>query len=231
VFRPTRIALLAALAAVAALAAAPALALPRALTDRFFGPAMVRAEIIFKDSAGVHDYRVDRGRVRAASAESITLVERDGTVVTVPLSPTTDVRWNGRPVHPARLAGRGAWAETIREGEGPARAVRASGLARNLALSRAFYGPQMVRAQVILKDGTGLHDYRIDRGRIRSVSANAISLLERDGTLTTIPVAGNADVRLNGRRVRLQRLRRGMNVETVRDGEAPAFIVHAVARS
>jgi hypothetical protein len=226
VFRPTRIALVAALAA---LLAAPALGLPRNLAQRFFGPSMVRAEIIFKDSAGVHDYRVDRGRVRSASASEITLVERDGTVVTVPLAPGADVRWNGTPVHPARLEGRGAWAETIREGGGPARAVRASGTARNLALSAAFYGPQMVRAQVIVKDGNGLRDFRLDRGRIRSVSANAITMLERDGTLATIPVAGGADVRLSGRKVRLQRLRRGMEAETVRDGEAPAFIVHAAA--
>lgn len=203
--------------------------MPRSLAQRFFGPSMVRAEIIFKDSAGVHDYRVDRGRVRTATADEITLVERDGTIVTVPLAPGADVRWNGKPVHPARLARRGAWAETIRDGGAPARAVRASGNARNLALSAAFYGPQMVRAQVILKDGSGLRDFRLDRGRIRSVSANAITLLERDGTLATIRVAAGADVRLNGRKVRLQRLRRGQSAETVRDGEAPAFIVHAAA--
>lgn len=223
-FRPTLIALVAALAAVVA---APALGLPRGLADRFFGPSMVRAEIIFKDSAGVRDYRIDRGRVRSATANEITLVERDGTVVTVPLAPGADVRWNGTPVHPARLARRGGWAETIREGGAPARAVRASGTARNLSLSAAFYGPQMVRAQVIVKDGSGLRDFRLDRGRIRSVSANVITLLERDGTLATIPVASNADVRLNGRKVRLQRLRRGMSAETVREGEAPAFILHA----
>jgi hypothetical protein len=227
VFRPALIALVAALAAAVA---APALGLPQALSDRFFGPSMVRAEIIFKDAVGVHDYRIDRGRVRSATASELTLVERDGTVVTVPLAPGADIRWNGTPVAPARLARRRAWVETIRDGSAPARAVRASGTARNLALSPAFYGPQMVRAQVIVKDGSGLRDFRIDRGRIRSVSANAITLLERDGTLATIPVAANADVRLNGRRVRFQRLRRGMTVETVRDGEAPAFIVHAASR-
>lgn len=226
-FRPTLIAFVAALAA---LTAAPALGLPRALADRFFGPSMVRAEIIYKDGSGVHDYRIDRGRVREATANEITLVERDGTTVVVPIAPGADVRWNGTPVHPARLARRGAWAETVRDGGAPARAVRASGNARNLSLSPAFYGAQMVRAQVIFKDAGGLKDFRLDRGRIRSVSATAITLLERDGTLATIPVAADSDVRLNGRRVRLQRLRRGMNAETVRNGEAPAFIVHAASR-
>jgi hypothetical protein len=188
---------------------------------------MVRAEIIYKDAAGVHDYRVDRGRVRSATSTEITLVERDGTVVTIPLAPDADVRWNGRPVNAARLARRGVWAEAIREGGAPARAVRASGNVRNLALSPAFYGPRMVRAQVIVKDARGLHDYRLDRGRIRSVSATAITLLERDGTTATIPVAANADVRLNGRKVRLRRLRRGMTAETVRLGGAPAYVLHA----
>jgi hypothetical protein len=223
VSRPTLIAIVAALAA---LTAAPAFGFPRALSDRFFGPAMVRAEIIFKDGAGVHDYRIDRGRVRNATPGEITLVERDGTTVTVPVAPDADVRWNGTPVSPARLR-RGTWVETVREGGAPARAVRASGNARNLALSPAFYGPQMVRAQVIFRDGNALRDFRLDRGRIRSVSASVITLLERDGTLATIPVAADADIRLNGRRVRVQRLRRGMTAETVRNGEAPAFIVHA----
>lgn len=218
-----KIALVAALAAVFA---APALGLPRALASRFFGPAMVRAEIIFKDAAGVRDYRIDRGRVRAASPTEITLAERDGTVVTIPLAPDADIRFNGAPVVPSRLR-RNSWAEVIREGGGPARAVRASNAARQLVLSAAFYGPQMVRAQVIVKDGSGQRDLRLDRGRIRSVSATGVTLLERDGTLATIPVAGDADVRLNGRKVRLLRLRRGMSAETVREGGGAAFVLHA----
>lgn len=214
-------------AAVAAAVAAPALALPRALAQRFFGPQMVRAEIIFKDAVGVHDYRVDRGRVRAASPTELTLAERDGTVVAIPLAADADIRFNGRPIAAVALARRNAWVEVIREGGAPARAVRASGNVRNLALSPAFYGPQMVRAQVIVREGPRQRELRIDRGRIRSVSAAAVTLLERDGTLATIPVAGNADVRLRGRKVRLPRLRRGMNAETVREGGGAAFVVHA----
>src|ERR671915_133071 len=102
----------------------------------------------------------------------------------------------------------------------------ATGLSR--ALANRLFGPQLVRAEVILKDATGVHAYRVDRGRVRTVSANSLTLLERDGTLVTIPVAPGADIRLAGRPVRLTRLRRGMRAETVREGEAAAFSVHAV---
>ena len=104
----------------------------------------------------------------------------------------------------------------------------------SLALPQAtvnyFFGPKMIRAEVILKDGGVVHDFRIDRGRIRAVTGSSVTLLERDGTLATIPVAADVQVRLNGRPARLSQLRRGMSAETVRDGEAPARSVHATGR-
>ena len=42
-------------------------ALPQGLEDFLFGPKLVRAEVILQDAGGVHDYRVDRGRVRTVS--------------------------------------------------------------------------------------------------------------------------------------------------------------------
>src|ERR671915_585672 len=194
----TSVLLLVALGA-ALLAAGPATALSRALANQLFGPQLVRAEVILKDATGVHAYRVDRGRVRS----------------------------NGRPVALTRLR-RNLWVETIREGDAPARAVRATGRMRNLSLAPTFYGPRMVRAQVIVRNAGGVHDYRLDRGQVRAVSANSLTLRERDGTLVTIPVAPGADIPLAGRPVRLTRLRRGMRAETVREGEAAAFSVHAV---
>src|ERR671919_271735 len=88
--------------------------LTRALANQLFGPQLVRAEVILKDATGVHAYRVDRGRVRAVSATGLTLVERDGAVVAIPVAADADVRWNGRPVALTRLR-RNLWVETIRE--------------------------------------------------------------------------------------------------------------------
>jgi len=108
--------------------------------------------------------------------------------------------------------------------------VAQPGLALPGSLAGYFFGPKMIRAEVILKDAGVLHDYRLDRGRVRAVSAGSLTLLERDGTLVVVPVAPDADVRLNGRVVPLSALRRGMVAMTVRDGGAPASTVRAVGR-
>lgn len=104
------------------------------------------------------------------------------------------------------------------------------GLALPGSLAGYFFGAKMIRAEVIVQDGGVLHDYRLDRGRIRSVSAGSLTLRERDGTLVVVPVAADAEIRLNGRSVRLSALRRGMNALTVRDGGAPASTVRATGR-
>ena len=103
------------------------------------------------------------------------------------------------------------------------------GLALPGSLAGYFFGPKMIRAEVILKDAGVLHDYRLDRGRVRAVSAGSLTLLERDGTVVVVPVAPDADVRLNGRVVPLTALRRRMIATTVRDGGAPASTVRAFA--
>jgi hypothetical protein len=103
----------------------------------------------------------------------------------------------------------------------------ASGAGGIGSLGSYFFGPKLVRAEVLLKDATGMHDYRVDRGRIRQVRPDSLTLLERDGTLVTIPVAAGADVRLGGIAVPLTSLRRGFVATTVREGDAPAQTVLA----
>jgi hypothetical protein len=62
-------------------------ALPRAMIDRFFGPRMIRAEVIVQGPRGaVNDFRIDRGVIMAVAPGSIDLRERDGTVVTIPVA-------------------------------------------------------------------------------------------------------------------------------------------------
>jgi hypothetical protein len=94
------------------------------------------------------------------------------------------------------------------------------GLPENLP--RYLLGPKLVRAEVVVLDGGVLHDYRIDRGRIRALTRSSITIRERDGSIVTIPFATTARIRLNGRPAGLAALRRGMMVLTVRDGDAPA---------
>jgi hypothetical protein len=63
-------------------------ALPRSLIDRFFGPRMIRAEVIVQGPAGgINDFRLDRGVIVATNRRSLTLRELDGTTVTIPVAP------------------------------------------------------------------------------------------------------------------------------------------------
>lgn len=89
-------------------------------------------------------------------------------------------------------------------------------------------GPAVVRAEVVVKNATGLHDYRIDRGRLVNVRAQAIVLRERDGIRVVVPVAPGARVVADGVAAPLASLPRGSRIETVREGDAPATRVTAV---
>jgi hypothetical protein len=89
-------------------------------------------------------------------------------------------------------------------------------------------GAAVVRAEVVVKNATGLHDFRIDRGRLLNVRPQAVVLRERDGIRVVVPVAPGARVILDGAPTTIALLPRGSHVETVRDGDAPASRVTAV---
>jgi hypothetical protein len=105
-----------------------------------------------------------------------------------------------------------------------------TGGAGTAGLGSFFFGPKMVRAEIIMNEGGTNHDYRVDRGVIRAIAPGSLTLLERDGTLVTVPVAATADIRLGGISVPFTRLRRGFVATTVRDGSAPASQVLATRR-
>ena len=104
------------------------------------------------------------------------------------------------------------------------------GFALPQPLKNYFLGPKMIRAEVLLKTDGVVHDYRIDRGRIRAIAGNTISVTERDGSTQQIDVAADAVIRINGRPASFSALRRKMLVETIRDGDAPADRVFAYGR-
>jgi len=88
----------------------------------------------------------------------------------------------------------------------------------------------VVRAEVVMNEAGVLHDYRVDRGKIRALAPGSLTLLEKDGTLVTVPVAAGATIRFEGMSVPFGRLRRGLVATTVRDGSAPATTVEATRR-
>ena len=93
-----------------------------------------------------------------------------------------------------------------------------------------FFGANMVRAEALLKVGGVLQDYRLDRGKVRSVTGSTLMVAERDGLVVPVAVAPDARIQLNGRVVGLPALRRGMEVMTIREGDSPAEIVQATRR-
>jgi hypothetical protein len=108
--------------------------------------------------------------------------------------------------------------------------VAQPGLAVPRSLGNYFFGPKLVRAEVLIQEGGVLHDYRIDRGTLRGKPAGALVLRERDGTLVTIAVSPIAVVTLGGHPTSIGALKRGMTVTVIRDGDAPAIEVRAGGR-
>ena len=105
-----------------------------------------------------------------------------------------------------------------------------SGLALPGSLAAHLLGPKMVKAEIVVKEGKTTYDYRIDQGKIRAVSSTSVTLWERTGEVVTIPVSPGARVTLGGKTVLLTALKKGMRVQTVRNGGAPADTVQAFRR-
>jgi hypothetical protein len=224
-----------ALAVTAAGSAAPAAAPPatgRALGDLFLGPSTARAEVITVDGSNVRDVRLDQGRVAGLTPTALVLVERDGTRQTIPLGPATQIvgkpktGGRGQPVRGSALA--------IREGEGPAQTVYlttgASGhVPTPKTLGQLLMGAHMARAEIVMVARGAVHDFRLDQGRIVSVSPTALIVLERDGTSQTIPVSPATEVWVGDQPATVGALAPKLNVLTVRDGDQPAVSVRAGA--
>jgi len=102
----------------------PGLALPGSLAAWLLGPKMVKAEIVVKDGGTTYDYRIDQGKVRAVSSTSVTLYERTGDVVTIPVSPGARITLGGKTVLLTALK-KGMRAQTVRNGGAPAYTVQA----------------------------------------------------------------------------------------------------------
>jgi hypothetical protein len=219
--------LLVALGALLALGAVPSgLAAQRTLVSSLFGAKLVRADVVVLEGGAARALRVDRGRVTAVGGGTLRLLERDGTAVTVAVASDAAITTRGRPGRLADLR-RGQNVTVVREGDAAASFVVQPALAVTAELADLLFGPKMMRAEVLFLDGV-LHDYRVDRGRITGARVGLLRLRERDGTVLTLPVASDADVRLHGRPVRLGAVR-GRNASVLREGDGPVTAIHAGA--
>ena len=113
----------AALGALAATLVLVPTSLGESIARSLLGPGLVRAEAIVKENGIVRDYRLDRGRVRAAGRGAIVLKEADGTIAVVPVAPDARIELAGRLVSFSAIR-RGMHATTLREGGAPAHRVQ-----------------------------------------------------------------------------------------------------------
>jgi hypothetical protein len=102
-------------------------ALPRGLVDRFFGPNMIRSEVIVAGPlGGVNDFRLDRGVITSILPRVLTLRERDGTVVSIPI--VRRARIVGSPsVTEARQLRPGMRVLVVRRANAPAHLIQVEG--------------------------------------------------------------------------------------------------------
>jgi len=107
--------------------------------------------------------------------------------------------------------------------------VTEPGLALPRSLASYFFGPRLVRAEVVLRDD-GIRQFRLDRGRLLRTPGSSLLIREADGAVVTVPVAPDATILLNGRPATFDELLRGMIVKTVREGGAAASDVRAQSR-
>ena len=67
-------------------------ALPKAVISQFFGGNMIRAEALISTPTGTQDWRIDRGVITAISGTTVTLREKDATVVSLQIDPNARVQ-------------------------------------------------------------------------------------------------------------------------------------------
>jgi hypothetical protein len=93
-----------------------------------------------------------------------------------------------------------------------------------------LFGPNLIRAQVVIYNGGQDSEIYFSRGRISAISTNSITLREKDGQIERLDVAPGARVTLGGSFVALSSLRRGMQAQVFRPGDAPANRIDASVR-
>ena len=218
--------------------ALPALALPlpRGLDTYLLGPRMIHSEGALQTPDRVnHDFQLDRGRLlKRFAAGSLVVAERNGTNATLKVAPSARVLLNGRSSS-LRALRPGMQVVVSHDHDLPADAVYASSTkaAANLphVISSFLLGGRMLRAEIALSSVDGvLHDYLLDRGRIKQVGPSSLVLREVDGTIVTINLSATVHVTLNGQNASFTQLRKGMMATTMRDGDTPADSVYATGK-
>jgi hypothetical protein len=208
--------------------------LPATTATYLLGPKMIRAEVGVETDSGLLDFRVDRGKlVKRYSGGQLVLVERDSSKVTLKVAPSAHVLLNAKLVG-LRSLRTGMQVAVSRTGSNPSDIVYASSKSAPQippATVQYVLGNRMLRAEVFLQTPDGaLHDYLLDRGRIRQTGPYSLTLREADGTIAPFSASATARVKLNGKAASFAQLRKGMTATVMRDGNKPVDQIWATGR-
>ncbi len=101
------------------------------------------------------------------------------------------------------------------------------GLALGRSVIQQLFGPKLVRAEVLLRNGS---DWRLDRGVIVSVSASQLTLREADGRVQPIALAASTRIVGFGRVFSPSTLGHGWRVLVTWPANGPAELVQVETR-
>jgi hypothetical protein len=97
----------------------------------------------------------------------------------------------------------------------------------NRALVADLFGGNLIRAQVVLYSNGQDTEIWLDRGKIQQVSATSITIREKDGQVARFDIAPGARITLGNAFVPATTLRKGMQAQVFRPGDAPATRIDA----
>ena len=101
-----------------------------------------------------------------------------------------------------------------------------SGFALPQGLVSAFFGPRMVRAEVVVQSPTGAtQDYRLDQGVIVALGNGLVTLREKNGDVVPVQVDPNVQVHYYSQIWTFSQLRRRMRILVIRLANAPATAI------
>jgi len=96
---------------------------------------------------------------------------------------------------------------------------------------KALVDAGLVRAEMVTLSAGKPRAYRADRGVVRRIRGRVLTLAERDGSIARISLSPATQIRIDGRKAALTRVRRGMRATIVRGGLTSALWLYVARKS
>jgi len=93
-----------------------------------------------------------------------------------------------------------------------------------------LFGSNLIRGQLVIYAGGQDTEVWFDRGRITQAGGGSITIREKDGQVVRVDIAPGARITLGGANVAPNALRKGMQAQVQRPGDAPATRIDATYR-